>query len=121
MLQLTGSVQPVISRPLSISPYLISEKTPRKVPARLDSARMYTSINAGCFAEKGAAMIREVIRRCPYCKREASVTARAYSENPFCQECLDERVSRAPRAPENEIATLDGRYFVFSQEPQKAD
>lgn len=65
-------------------------------------------------------MIHEVVRRCPYCQREMKISAIAYAENPYCHACLDERVSKARRAPENEEVALVGRYFIFTQDPQKA-
>jgi hypothetical protein len=36
--------------------------------------------------------VLERVRRCRYCKREMSVSAAAYAENPFCNRCLPERV-----------------------------
>jgi hypothetical protein len=73
---------------------------------------------------RGTDMIRivEVVRRCQYCGSDMtdSVSSIGYAQNPFCAGCLDERVSRARRAPENETAELIGRYFHFTQESQKA-
>lgn len=40
-------------------------------------------------------MIVEVIRRCPYCKRENPAPASAFAQNPFCATCLPERIQRA--------------------------
>lgn len=35
----------------------------------------------------------ELIRRCQYCRREMKVSDRSYAENPFCNRCLNERIS----------------------------
>lgn len=37
----------------------------------------------------------EVMRRCKHCKREMRVSLREYDENPFCQECLPERLEKS--------------------------
>jgi hypothetical protein len=65
--------------------------------------------------------ILKIPRHCKYCGSDmtATVSATSYAENPFCNDCLDERVSRAPRAPENEKAVLVGRYFHFTQDEKK--
>jgi len=48
-------------------------------------------------SELETTMILEVVHRCPYCKREATVTSQEYAENPYCNACLDERISEASR------------------------
>lgn len=37
----------------------------------------------------------ELIRRCPYCRRESNVSADSYAENPYCSQCLTERLQKA--------------------------
>ena len=60
----------------------------------------------------------EKVRHCRYCDRDMTekVSALSYAENPFCQDCLEERVSKSPGAPANETAVLVGKYFYFIQE-----
>lgn len=66
--------------------------------------------------------ILQVLRRCKYCNSDMTkeVSAIGYAQNPYCDGCLDERVSRAPRAGEDEQAVLVGRYFHFTPESKKA-
>ncbi len=44
-----------------------------------------------------SAMILEEVKRCKFCGREATVSSQEHAENPFCQLCLDERISAASR------------------------
>jgi hypothetical protein len=37
----------------------------------------------------------EVVRVCPYCKRESTVPAMEWEENPYCHACLRERLEAA--------------------------
>lgn len=39
--------------------------------------------------------LMEVIRRCPYCKRESTDDPMSFAENPFCNDCLNERIAAA--------------------------
>lgn len=50
--------------------------------------------------------------KCLYCGREMS--SAVSRENPFCSQCLAERISQSPAAPENEKPVIDGKYVHFS-------
>lgn len=43
-------------------------------------------------------MILELINRCPFCDREATIPAQEYHENPYCNECLNDRIRLASEA-----------------------
>jgi hypothetical protein len=43
--------------------------------------------------------ILERIQRCRYCGREVTKSALSFSENPFCDVCLDERVGLTRAIP----------------------
>jgi len=40
-------------------------------------------------------IILELVRRCEYCRREMTTGAAAFRENPFCRECLHDRIAAA--------------------------
>ena len=39
--------------------------------------------------------ILELVRSCPYCKRESLVPSLEWDENPYCHSCLRERLEAA--------------------------
>lgn len=53
----------------------------------------------------------DTIRRCPYCGRESTADPLAWAENPFCQECVDERLSNAAAGTAPFTLEEDGDYF----------
>lgn len=63
-------------------------------------------------------MIREVIRRCPFCGRENPVSSQEYAENPFCNACLDDRVSRAGAHLGNFTCRLSGVFYEIIPETE---
>ncbi len=62
--------------------------------------------------------ILEVIRRCPYCKRESTVSPQSYSENPFCDECLNERVENASSKLGPITYRKSGSYYEIISSPE---
>jgi hypothetical protein len=67
--------------------------------------------------------ILELIRRCPYCKRENKVSALSFAENPFCNACLHERMQNAkdeigPGTWEP-VPGTDGKYIRFVPDSTK--
>lgn len=42
----------------------------------------------------------QVIYRCKYCGSDMTKRARYYAENPYCSECLNERLANAQEAQE---------------------
>jgi hypothetical protein len=65
-------------------------------------------------------MIRELIRRCPFCGREATVSAQEYAENPYCNKCFDERVKQTARDLGNFSCRLSGDLFEIIPESKTA-
>jgi hypothetical protein len=58
--------------------------------------------------------IFEVVRRCPHCKRESTATAREFDENPYCAECLSERLAEAAAArPSGRWQSIGGGYVQW--------
>jgi len=56
-------------------------------------------------------MILIRVRRCRYCRREMTTSPLAYEENPFCTECLEERMAAA--APPGGVTwRKKGRYVI---------
>lgn len=39
----------------------------------------------------------EFVRRCPHCNRTATTTSREWDENPYCGQCIDDRLKTAAR------------------------
>lgn len=66
--------------------------------------------------------LKKRIRRCRFCDQDMTLTVSAlsYSENPFCMDCLRERVSRSA-SPMRGSIKLIGRYFHFSEGLQTAE
>jgi hypothetical protein len=52
--------------------------------------------------------------KCKYCQRERTCSARSHEENPFCNECLHERVEKAAagRGPVEVVELEDGYVLV---------
>lgn len=65
--------------------------------------------------------ILKVLRQCEYCQRDMTetVSSEGYRQNPYCNDCLPERVKGA-NAP-NQTIELVGRYFHFNRESQITD
>lgn len=55
----------------------------------------------------------ERIRRCNYCNSDMTdaVSSLSYSQNPFCDECYDDRVAAASASAGPRIRKRVGRYF----------
>jgi hypothetical protein len=51
------------------------------------------------------------IHRCPYCKRENKVSASSFAENPFCNQCLNERLEKASLGAGPFEIVSDGHYI----------
>jgi hypothetical protein len=59
--------------------------------------KLYTNLRSGqtiVMTTKMPVML-ERIRRCRYCGTEVTASALSFEENPYCVECLGERLSRA--------------------------
>lgn len=57
--------------------------------------------------------MRELIRRCRYCKREMmDVSMESYTENPWCRHCLKERMEAAAAKLPPMRWELRGGYMV---------
>lgn len=55
------------------------------------------------------------VRFCRYCSREMRCSTASYAENPFCAECLHERMAKASNPPVN--WRLEGDYLVRVEQP----
>jgi hypothetical protein len=49
----------------------------------------------------------ERIRRCRFCGREMKVSGMAYAENPFCLECLPDRLKASGARPHKTVGAGD--------------
>jgi hypothetical protein len=62
--------------------------------------------------EKHATHIRERIRRCKHCRTAMGASALSYDENPYCVNCLRERVRAA--TPAGTLSwRIRGHYIEF--------
>lgn len=61
---------------------------------------------SAAFYKKPMSKPARTLVRCPHCQRERFASARAFAENPYCAECLHERV--ALRGPVAGVAVLEG-------------
>lgn len=68
--------------------------------------------------ERSADMI-ESIRRCPHCKQESIADAREWTENPYCHECVEERLAAAASLAPPFRWVAEGNYSRLIQEPRK--
>ena len=53
----------------------------------------------------------ECIQRCEFCGRELKVSALSFAENPYCMECLPERIAAATASSTFRSWTLSGEYL----------
>jgi hypothetical protein len=53
----------------------------------------------------------ERVQRCRYCLREMNVSSEAYDENPFCAQCVSERLRNSVVGPP--AKEFFGRYVRF--------
>ena len=59
----------------------------------------------------------EFIRSCPFCGREATVSAMSWCENPFCDLCLAERIEAARREVGPIARQRVGHYLAIIPSP----
>lgn len=64
----------------------------------------------------------KLTRCCKHCGSDMTdaVSSIAYSQNPFCNQCHNERAENAARNAGPSNVELVGRYFHFTQEQRKA-
>jgi hypothetical protein len=64
-----------------------------------------------------AEMILARVQRCRHCRREMSSSPLAYEQNPFCTECLSERVSSV--APRGGVSWRREGHYVIAEVARK--
>ena len=50
---------------------------------------------------------------CPCCKKENKTSAMSYRENPFCKQCLNERLATAREEMGLMELSVEGHYFKW--------
>jgi len=53
----------------------------------------------------------ERIQRCRFCEGEVRTTALSFAENPYCSECLPERIAKAAESTELISWKVSGDYL----------
>lgn len=66
--------------------------------------------------------LMEVVRRCPYCKRESTVDPLSYAENRFCNDCLAERMAESAARERPLVGWVpEGHYARPVRVPERFD
>jgi hypothetical protein len=70
-------------------------------------------------AKEQLPFMRERIRKCRFCGQEVVSSALGYAENPYCANCLSERVAESKKNLELTTWLASGDYFVPTKLAQK--
>src|SRR6266446_6900127 len=85
-----GLTEQKISFPLDSSCH--DDKILSKKPRRIQPVEASCQLD---FQWRAKCVMVEKIKRCPYCHREAIASGWSFVENPYCNECLQDRLADA--------------------------